>query len=224
MAVYPAAVDQAGWGLALPQPHAAACLAHELAEWSVGRSWRRLAWVARTVERRWWCRRGGEARNRWGERRQGVRHRRIGLVEWGRWRFHAVRWDPLCERRASPTLSQPHASRLTPEMMLGRRQLARAVGVTRPTSATCVEGRCAGEVGVSGGHATDHERLHYAASEPFPRPVPQRVGVVGAGMSGLTTALALQLEGHRVSHVVSGRLRGRPQARIAQPPPARTRR
>jgi hypothetical protein len=107
---------------------------------------------------------------------------------------------------------------LTPAMMLGRRQLARAV--TRATSA-CVEGRCAGDAGVSGAHDTTH-RLHYAASEPFPRPVSQRVGVVGAGMSGLTTALALQLEGHRVRHVV--RCGGGKGPRIAQPPPARPRR
>lgn len=73
------------------------------------------------------------------------------------------------------------------------------------TSATCVAGRCAGEAGVSGAHATTRERpLHYAATEPFLRPVSQRVGVVGAGMSGLATALALQLEGHRVSHKPRG--------------------
>ena len=77
-------------------------------------------------------------------------------------------------------------------LLLGQ-QLARVVARVE-----WAEARSRGETGVSSATAP-LRRLHYAAMAPFPRPISQRVGIVGGGLSGLTTALALQLEGHRVS-------------------------
>ena len=50
---------------------------------------------------------------------------------------------------------------------------------------------------------TSYRELHYKLQDggslyEHELPMPQRVAVVGAGMSGMSTALALQAEGHTV--------------------------